>query len=47
VTRGLVEIAGRHASGRMVSCLEGGYSLTALREGVTEHCRAMFGTSLK
>jgi acetoin utilization deacetylase AcuC-like enzyme len=37
ITARLVEIADRHAKGRVVSSLEGGYSLTALRESVTAH----------
>jgi acetoin utilization deacetylase AcuC-like enzyme len=36
-TRNLVEIAQKHASGRIVSSLEGGYSLTALRECSVAH----------
>jgi acetoin utilization deacetylase AcuC-like enzyme len=34
-------IATRHARGRIVSCLEGGYSLTALRECSVAHLRAL------
>ena len=41
----LVAIAERHAGGRLVSTLEGGYSLTALRHAATVHCRALFGTT--
>jgi acetoin utilization deacetylase AcuC-like enzyme len=41
VTTRLVELAERHAGGRIVSALEGGYSLTALRGAVTAHCRAL------
>ena len=41
VTARLVEIAGRHAQGRIVSSLEGGYSLTALRESVGAHVAAL------
>ncbi|MCW5569001.1 MAG: histone deacetylase family protein, partial [Dokdonella sp.] len=37
ITRRLVELAERHAQGRIVSTLEGGYSLTALRETVAVH----------
>ena len=37
----LVELAGRHAQGRVVSSLEGGYSLTALRESVAAHVAAL------
>jgi len=42
LTRALVDIAGRHGDGRVVSTLEGGYSLTALRECTAAHCRALF-----
>jgi len=42
ITRALVDLAERHAQGRVVSMLEGGYSLTALAESTTEHCRALF-----
>ncbi len=42
ITRELVALAERHAQGRVVSLLEGGYSLTALRESVTAHCRELF-----
>ena len=41
ITGRLVEIAGRHAQGRVVSSLEGGYSLTALRESVAAHLAAL------
>jgi acetoin utilization deacetylase AcuC-like enzyme len=41
VTARLVEIASRHAQGRIVSSLEGGYSLTALRESVGAHVAAL------
>jgi acetoin utilization deacetylase AcuC-like enzyme len=37
ITARLVEVAKRHAQGRVVSTLEGGYSLTALRESVAAH----------
>lgn len=43
ITRELVDIAERHARGRIVSSLEGGYSLTALRESTHAHCAALFG----
>ena len=41
ITSRLVDIAARHARGRLVSSLEGGYSLTALREAVTAHVAAL------
>lgn len=37
----LMAIADRHARGRLVSALEGGYSLTALRECSLAHVRAL------
>jgi acetoin utilization deacetylase AcuC-like enzyme len=41
ITRRLVEVAGRHADGRIVSCLEGGYSLSALARSVAAHLRVL------
>ncbi|MEO7063628.1 MAG: histone deacetylase family protein [Dokdonella sp.] len=41
VTTRLVELANRHARGRLVSSLEGGYSLIALRESVAAHVDAL------
>jgi acetoin utilization deacetylase AcuC-like enzyme len=41
VTRELVGIADRHAGGRIVSSLEGGYELSALGRSATEHIRAL------
>jgi acetoin utilization deacetylase AcuC-like enzyme len=41
VTRELVAIAERHAGGRIVSTLEGGYDLSALGRSATEHVRAL------
>ena len=40
-TRELVDIATKYASGRVVSSLEGGYSLTALRESTAAHVGAL------
>ena len=37
LTRRLCEVAGRHAKGRVVSCLEGGYDLGALEASVAAH----------
>jgi acetoin utilization deacetylase AcuC-like enzyme len=42
VTGELVALADRHAGGRLVSSLEGGYSLTALRESSAAHCAQLF-----
>ena len=41
MTRRLVEVAGRHAGGRIVSCLEGGYALSALARSVAAHLRVL------
>lgn len=41
VTHELVTLARRHAQGRVVSSLEGGYSLTALRQSVQAHVSAL------
>ncbi len=41
ITTRLVELANRHARGRLVSSLEGGYSLSALRESVVAHVGAL------
>ena len=41
LTGELVAIADRHAQGRIVSMLEGGYDLEALRECSVAHARAL------
>jgi acetoin utilization deacetylase AcuC-like enzyme len=41
ITRRLVDVAKRHSQGRIVSCLEGGYSLSALARSVAAHVRAL------
>ncbi len=43
VTSELVELAARHANGRLVSALEGGYALSALGRSAAVHVRAMLG----
>ena len=43
IDRRLVELANRHAKGRIVSCLEGGYNLRALARSVGAHVRALAG----
>jgi len=43
VTRQLLAIAQRHAGGRLVSVLEGGYDLQALAESVASHVRILMG----
>jgi acetoin utilization deacetylase AcuC-like enzyme len=44
VTRELVAMAKRHARGRVVSSLEGGYALSALGRSAAEHVRALLVT---
>ena len=41
ITQRLVEVARRHARGRIVSCLEGGYNLGALARSVAAHLRVL------
>jgi len=43
ITERLMEVARRHAGGRIVSCLEGGYSLSALARSVEAHLRVLAG----
>ncbi len=43
VTEKLVEVAARHAGGRVVSTLEGGYNTDALGRCVVEHVRVLAG----
>jgi len=43
ITREMMEVARRHAGGRIVSCLEGGYNLSALGRSVVAHVRALAG----
>jgi acetoin utilization deacetylase AcuC-like enzyme len=43
VTERLLEVAQRHAAGRVVSVLEGGYDEPALARCVEVHLRAMAG----
>lgn len=43
VTRVLREVAERHAGGRIVSMLEGGYALSALGRSVVAHLKALIG----
>lgn len=43
ITGELAALAARHAHGRVVSMLEGGYDLTALRECSVAHVRALLG----
>jgi len=41
ITERLLEVAGRHSGGRLVSVLEGGYDLEALAASVAIHVRAL------
>ena len=41
VTREIIAVARRHAGGRVVSSLEGGYGLSALGRSVAEHVREL------
>ena len=43
ITEQLMHIANRHGQGRIVSCLEGGYNLSALGRSVEAHLRALAG----
>jgi acetoin utilization deacetylase AcuC-like enzyme len=45
ITQQLVGVAQRHAQGRIVSCLEGGYNLGALARSVAAHLRVLGGLS--
>jgi acetoin utilization deacetylase AcuC-like enzyme len=41
LTRRVKAVADRHAGGRIVSCLEGGYALGALARSVAAHLRVL------
>ena len=41
LTRMLMDVADKHADGRVVSILEGGYSLTGLAAGVASHVKTL------
>jgi acetoin utilization deacetylase AcuC-like enzyme len=45
VTEQLRDVAERHAGGRMVSMLEGGYSLSALGRSAVQHIKVLAGLS--
>lgn len=45
ITRCIVDVAERHAKGRIVSCLEGGYNLGALARSVGAHLRVLAGVA--
>lgn len=43
ITRQIMDVARHHANGRIVSCLEGGYNLSALGRSVAAHVRVLAG----
>jgi acetoin utilization deacetylase AcuC-like enzyme len=43
ITQRILDVARRHARGRIVSCLEGGYHLDALGRSVEAHLRVLAG----
>jgi acetoin utilization deacetylase AcuC-like enzyme len=43
VTKKVKEIADRHADGRIVSMLEGGYALSALGRSAVQHIKVLAG----
>jgi acetoin utilization deacetylase AcuC-like enzyme len=43
MTHELMEVAKEHAQGRIVSCLEGGYNLSALARSVVAHLKVLSG----
>ncbi|RUR66333.1 histone deacetylase family protein [Variovorax guangxiensis] len=43
VTRQLMEVALRHCGGRVISCLEGGYALSALARSAAAHVKVLIG----
>ncbi|WP_119293078.1 histone deacetylase family protein [Azohydromonas sediminis] len=45
ITRRIKDMADRHAGGRIVSCLEGGYNLSALARSVAAHLRVLAGVA--
>ena len=45
ITERIQEVAHRHAQGRIVSCLEGGYNLDALAHSVEAHLQVLVGVA--
>jgi acetoin utilization deacetylase AcuC-like enzyme len=41
ITQRIKDVAAKHAKGRIVSCLEGGYNLSALSRSVEAHIRVL------
>ena len=46
LTRAMMGIASRHASGRVVSVLEGGYSLDGLASAAAAHVEALMNSQI-
>jgi acetoin utilization deacetylase AcuC-like enzyme len=44
LTRRVLDVARTHAHGRLVSCLEGGYNVNALAEGVQTHLEELLSS---
>ena len=47
MTAALLAVAERHAAGRVVSVLEGGYDLGALAAGVEAHLEALLAAGME
>ena len=47
IAAALVDIANRHAGGRLVSVLEGGYNIAGLASASAAHCRRLVHASDK
>jgi acetoin utilization deacetylase AcuC-like enzyme len=47
LTQMILEVAKTHAGGRLVSCLEGGYNLTALAESVQGHLEELLASGAR
>ena len=43
VTQQIMRLADRHCRGRVISCLEGGYALSALARSTAAHVRSLIG----
>jgi acetoin utilization deacetylase AcuC-like enzyme len=43
VTRHIMQVAARHANGRVVSCLEGGYVMSPLARSAAAHVKVLIG----
>jgi acetoin utilization deacetylase AcuC-like enzyme len=43
VTQQVLAVARRHCQGRVISCLEGGYALSALARSAAAHVRVLMG----